>query len=191
MSRGFGRISEDMETTLRHYVEGQVVWDLGAGHLIHAKHLLRLGAVRIMAVDKEGFRASLYRGFNIVPIRNYYANMDLTEDFEVVFLSWPTNTHLGGLVSILERAQVVIYLGCNTGGSCCGWSGLFRHFRDREVLATHTIRQNTMTVYGPEPTPPRPPTGEEWVMLNGQPLLTFEEAEERALVSWKPSKHSR
>ena len=184
--RGFGLVTNEMELTLRHYIERRTVWDLGAGNLVHAKTRLQLGAKQVVAIDKNEFRPSLSQGFNIQTIQSRYSDL-APPDIDVAWLSWPSNTTLDGLLGILERSHLVIYLGCNTGGSACGWPGLFKHFRTREVLANHASRQNTMTVYGSSSSLGRPTTSEEWVMCNGQPFVSFEEAEQQA----RTSRHQR
>lgn len=79
---------------------------------------------------------------------------------------------------MLETAETVIYLGCNTSGSACGDRSLFSHLRERRILAHVPSRRNTLTIYG-SPGPLRPLTGEEWGALGGR-VVSFEEAETQA-----------
>jgi len=153
----FGHLTEVMAQTIRTYVEGKHVWDLGSGDFHYALELMLLGARSVLAIDKEwrerppngiSFRQDYF--FNITP-----------EPIDVAFVSWPANHTLTGLIGILERAQTVIYLGCNLDGSACGWRGLFEHLTSRELLAHIPHRRNTLLVCGRTLDVPREPTGEE------------------------------
>jgi len=153
----FGHLTETMAQTIRTYVEGKRVWDLGSGDFHYARELLLLGADSVLAIDKE-WRGRPPEG---VTFRQDYF-FDITpEPIEVAFISWPANYNLTGLIEILEQAQTVIYLGCNLDGSACGWKGLFEHLTGRELLAHVPHRRNTLLVCGRTLDVPREPTGEE------------------------------
>jgi len=178
----FGEVTDHMSQTLREYVEGKEVWDFGAGDLLHAKRLLRLGAKHVFAVDKEGQPHSRYRGWPITPVKSYYVDVEPPPSgFPVAWVSWPTNHTLVGLVPLLERAETVIYLGSNTDGAACGWPGLFNHLHFREVLAHIPHRRNSLIVYGRQLSEAerRPLLGEEAAALGGV-LIKFDEAQDMA-----------
>jgi len=102
-------------------------------------------------------------------------------------VSWKTDTEADwdladrfptGLLQALDRADVVIYLGCNTDHSACGSPELFRQLCGRELLGHVPHRRNTLLIYG-RGTRTGPLTGEEFAGLTGA-LLSFEEAVEKA-----------
>lgn len=80
--------------------------------------------------------------------------MSLIDQADVAYVSWPANrggmfsNSMDDLVKILERIPLVIYTGCNVGGTACGWMELFEHFRWRSVKAYAPSRRNTLIVYG-------------------------------------------
>jgi hypothetical protein len=174
-----GEMTPEMDETVKPFIAGQQVWDLGAGSLDYAKHLLCLGAREVFAVDKEGFHPTRYQGRNITPIERYFADVKVPPGgLAVAWVSWPTNHVLHGLLPLLSAAEVVIYLGSNTGGSACGWPALYDHFHFREVLAHVPHRRNTLAVYGRQlcEAERRPLIGEEVAALTGQ-MMDFEHSE--------------
>lgn len=172
----YGRLSKSQRKTLRKFVRGKIIHDLGAGDLTLSGELLDLGAAEVYAVDKErrhyGPTADSRLHFKQARFH------ELTSPMDLVFLSWPVNAEEVGLVPIMKRASTVIYLGCNTGGSMCATPDFFRALLLRELLAYDPHRENSLIVTGKFTGAPRQPTGEE---LAGLSVMTsyysFEQAE--------------
>jgi len=190
----FGTLTPAMQAIIREHALGRTVWDLGAGDLTYAKRLIQLGARKVVAVEKGGSRPGHLGGIATpleAPLRpdpriecvwRYFAEVDPPEDgIEVAFLSWPQNGALAtiGLTRLIEGAQTVIYLGCNTGGSACGSGDMWRHLIQREVLAYEPMVRNTLIVYG-QPCGPRTLRGEEMGALASK-MVRFEDVEEWSL----------
>lgn len=145
----FGVLLQSQLECLRTFVAGREVTDLGAGDCANAMRIRRLGASKVIAVDKETVitGVSIGRGpRSIVCERSYFDGY--WEPIDVAFLSWPPNWHCPGLVQAIDRASIVAYLGKNTDGSACGWRDLWEHLRGRSVLAECPHRRNTLIVYG-------------------------------------------
>jgi len=160
----FGHLTKPMEAAIRALVEGQRVVDLGSGDLAYAERLLRLGASHVWAVDKHylnGRPPESQPNLTVVP--GYYVdvgpNLPL---FDVAFLSWPSNQRMPGLIEILERTKVVIYLGSNTDGSACGFSRLYEHLVGRRLIVAMEHRRNTLIAVEESLSEPRIPTLEEF-----------------------------
>ncbi len=173
--------SQEQGKVLRPFITGQLVHDLGAGMLLQAHQLLDFGARQVIAIDKEPYVLQAQRDERMVPINCYLSNY--TEKVEIVFLGSPTNQYIPGLLDLLEKARIIIYLGKNTDLTACGWPGLFWHFLGREVVAYAPEPANVMVVYGSRASTPRPILGEELAALTAHGLvLSFAEAEALASV---------
>lgn len=169
----YGLLTPEMEALLVPHVAGKVVWDLGAGDLGYSKLLVKLGASRVLAVEKERIRQPNHPGIELVLKRFHELDPD---HIEVAFLSWPANHSSPGLAHLLSKSDVVIYLGSNTDMSACGTPDLFlHHLCGRELLGHAPHRRNTMLIYGQHDRRTGPLTGEEFAAITGQPL-TFEAA---------------
>lgn len=168
---GFGKLTPSQAEVLRPFIEGRQVHDLGAGDLTLASRLLTLGADGVVAVEPH---APKKHPPQIEVHPTYFA--DYAETPEVAFVSWPVNYDGIGLVKVLRRAPVVIYLGVNTDGTSCGGSDLWEHLRKREVLAHAPHPQNTLIVYGPKRVR-RPLYGEEWAAIDQSRIYRYSEAE--------------
>lgn len=155
-----GQLSKTQSAGLRGHVQGKKVYDLGSGTGELSFELVDLGAASVVAVDKENYNVKSTAQITVV--RQYFRDfhVGLIEDPEVVFLSWPANRFDEGLLSIVRRAAVVIYLGKNTDGTMCGWPGLFNHFVQRQLLLYLPDRTNTLIVLG-SVVGERLPRGEE------------------------------
>jgi hypothetical protein len=184
----YGIITEDMEPTIAEAVAGHEVWDLGAGDLGHAQHLLRLGASSIVAVDKEYREGPVPDLPGIRIVSGYFADLAIPDRIEVALVAWPVNyAHTAwALLRILERAETVIYLGSNTSGNACGSPVLFQALTQRKLLAHVPHRRNTLLVYGREGRGEVPLTGEEYAATTGQ-FLTYEVAQGHAGGTETPS----
>lgn len=175
-----GTLTQEMEALLAPLVADRVVWDLGAGDLVYAHRLLALGASTVVAVDKELHGINSVWDTRIHILGTSFDRLVPPARIEVAFLSWPQNYPMPALEHLLTRADIVIYLGCNTGGSACGTPRLLTRLMTRELLGHVPLRRNTLLVYGEPRKRSGPMTGEEFAALS-QTLLTFEEAERAAL----------
>jgi hypothetical protein len=142
----YGTMTPEMEETIRPYVAGRRVWDVGAGDLTYAHRLLDLGA-DVIAADKE----YILDATGIRTYRGTFAQMaQAAESFPVAFVSWPPN-HPCQLDRVTAKTDVVIYLGQNSRerGTACGGPGFWGDVSRRPVLAIVEHPQNTLIVYGP------------------------------------------
>lgn len=155
----YGKITSEMEAALRSIVQDKVVYDLGAGDLQHARHLLRLGAKHVVAIDKEPHPTA---SGSITVIEGYFDRVPIpTDGLDIAFVAWPINYRTPGLVTWLAAATVVVYLGHNFDGSSCGNPELFEHLIGRRLTHWVAHRSNTLIVVGEPLSTPREPTPEE------------------------------
>ena len=176
---GYAQLTDGQLEKLFYYTKGKVVHDLGAGGLELAHLLCAYNARKVIAIDKEIFCLPVDPCVEVV--RSYFA--DYREPIDVALISWPTNYHEQGLLDLLERARIVIYIGKNTDGSWCGTPSLFWTLLSRRLLAYVPHRRNVLAVYGSEVKHLRKPTGEELAGLQlRQDLYRYEEAEMLASV---------
>lgn len=169
----YGRLNPKQELAARQFVDGQTVHDLGAGDLSLSHVLLRLGAGQVVAVDSH-FPKSARKAARVGLEHRAFA--DFAGQPEVALVSWPVNWSGIGLVEIVARTPVVLYVGTNTGGTACGGDDLWDHLVTREVLAYVPDRENTLIVYGPGQAT-RPLYGEELAARNNDRMWMFDEAE--------------
>ena len=164
---GYGEITTEMEAVLRPLVKGKVVYDLGAGDLHHARHLLQLGARRIVAIDKGDFVAidKEYQPPStprIETISGYFDAVPIPPGgIEVAFVCWPCNRYNPGLVTWLEAAEYVIYIGSNFDGTACGSPDLFEHLLRRRLTGYVPHRRNSLVAVAERLPEPRETTPEE------------------------------
>jgi len=166
----YGKLNPHQREVLNVVIQNRQVTDLGAGDCELAHELLRLGARGVLAVDKT-FQP---RVESIQYIQSYFNAY--TEAIETAFLSWPPNWNCPGLIDLLDRADVVAYLGKNTDGTACGYSLLFEYLVSREVVAYVPDRRNTLIVYG-SGRGKRAPLGEEYAGLNTEDWFAYEDVE--------------
>jgi hypothetical protein len=171
----YGTLTDQQASLVEGLVRGQVVYDLGAGDLYLTCELLRLGATKVIAIEKEDLH------FNGVPDEIEYRKMlfrDVQDDpIEVAFVSWPSN-YDNGLLPLLRRSQVVIYLGKNTDGTACGTPELFRYLLKRKAEGL-PHRKNTLICYTDFLQESRVPLPEETAAITaslGVPYLQFLES---------------
>lgn len=188
--------SNEIEYEIQEHVRGQRVMDLGAGDLTWAKNLCWLGAREVIAVDKDP-RVLQYPSIPIEPNKDWYMNKDILNTsittphsikgvyayFQevnpdtvppVVFLSWPQNYYMEGLLPLVERAEKVIYLGTNLDGSECGFPALFEHFLQRRLIEYVPTKKNSLLVLGERLPTPRKPTLEETGALDKSQIHKFD-----------------
>jgi hypothetical protein len=152
----YGSLTREMERVVANFVWNRAVWDLGAGDLTHTRALLGMGASQVVAIDRTPMNLGVFsREPPELVVRTEYfeATARRQERPDVAFLAWPVNWKSPGLLEIIETSPVVIYLGCNTGGSSCGTPDLFRALARRTVLAEVRHPQNDLIVYGGEGSP--------------------------------------
>ena len=146
---GWGHLSLLQRRVLRPFVKGKEIHDLGAGDLDLSKQLLKLGASRVHAYDKDfpdrNYTAQAPLGMSIAQARFE----ELKGPFPIIFLSWPQNCPNAALTihaSLCE--EMLIYQGSNHGGSCCGHPNLFKVMVQRELLAYIPDQKNDLIVTG-------------------------------------------
>ena len=140
----YGKISDAQRAVIKKHVEGLVVHDLGAGSCEHSLMLVELGAASVVAIDKESMPKAL-GGRKISRFQGYFEHYD--GDIDVAFVSWPINHEDQGLLQLVRRAKLVLYVGKNTDGSMCAWPGFFLEMSGRKILDYVPERPNTLIVY--------------------------------------------
>lgn len=171
-----GHLNRHQKQVVERNVEGQVVVDLGAGDGNLSLELVELGARRVIAVDKNPMPRYLSEAGAETVCLPFKRLVFLPAD--VAFLSWPDNHEQKGLLEILERIPVVVYLGKNTDGAACAWPLFFARMLEREVLDYVPAPENTLIVWGPRRVVQRQPLGEE---LAG--LKAYKDLEPRSYAS--------
>lgn len=156
-----GKLNDEQEAVLRQFVMGYNIHDIGAGQLGLSKKLIELGAHTVTAVDRiyADFRNNNFNDCApwVAPLPGISLVGEYFEEYarhghfiDVAFISWPEAYHQQGIVQLIERARVVIYLGSNFDGISCGSEDMFCTLSQRNVLATVPHRFNTLIVYGNE-----------------------------------------
>jgi len=185
MSSSYGQLTNEQLAVLIQYTKGKVVHDLGAGSLElarivrsgHRRGRRTGGACKVIAIDKERISPPSDPCIEVV----WTLFKDYKEPIDIALVSWPQNVPDAGLLDLIERSRIIIYLGKNTDGMMCGWPGLFWSFLSRALLAYVPDRKNVLAVYGHELTALRRPTGEELAGLTTyEKLYSYEDAEAEA-----------
>lgn len=173
----FGRLNQAQRKALEAVIKDRQVTDLGAGNCGLSLELLKLGAREVVAVDKAAVEGS--PGPNLRLVQAYF--VEFLEPIEVAFMSWVPNWFCPGLISLLRRAPIVVYLGKNTDGNACGFHDLFAYLVRRKVLAYVPNKANTLIIYGAQEVS-RASMAEELVGLNQyQDIIEYERVEELAM----------
>ncbi len=150
----YGLLTDEMIATIRPLVQGKTVVDLGAGTCTKSRLLKEWGASVVIAVDStemppvEGIEQQCCR----------FHEAELPAEIDVGFVAWPQNYEVPGLIEILERCRVVIYLGSNYDGMINGWPGLFEHMLGRALLHDFHIKENSLVIIGEPLSARREPT---------------------------------
>lgn len=184
----YGLVTPEMAVVIKGHVRGQEVWDLGAGDLTYAHHLIRrYGVERVVAVDKGEMPKPRRKAIHLVDKPFDQVQMPLA-GVDVAFLSYPVNWHCPGLINLLRKSQKIIYLGSNTNGTACGDARLFQYLMCRQVLAHVPHSRNSLIVYGEEMAVPlaRDTLPEEWAALHPEELWTLESATKATLLRPSP-----
>jgi hypothetical protein len=174
----YGYFPENHRDALRPYVKDQRVVDLGAGDCERTRVLSQLHPAALLAVDKE-FPYE-YPPPDALPFKRLPgAFIDVfkrVRDFRptVAHLAWPINYPTPGLLNLLRLVPTVIYVGCNTDGSACGTSHLFKYLLNREVKLYMPDRRNTLIVYGCHRKVTRMPLPEERAGMDQRTILDFD-----------------
>lgn len=161
-----GGLNRPQEVALSYYVKGRTVWDLGAGGMGWAHELVtKHGAIQVHAVDvayknREDNYLNDFRDWKKCAPEKVRIDPRSFADLvgagpnhlSVAFIAWPHNTWAGtmGLELLVERAETVIYIGNNFGGTSCGSKPFWDALIKRKVLCTLPSKKNTLTIYGKE-----------------------------------------
>lgn len=170
----YGTLSEAQIETIKPFVEGQVVHDLGAGDCVLACRLLdTMGAQKVVAIDSNKYM-SPYRE---LPKGVEYRSMlffHWAEPIDIAFVSWPQGNDCN-LEDLVQDSRLVIYLGKNWGGVACGTMRFFKALRDREVLAMVPDERNTLIVHGPKRVTRKPTPEERAIIYDPHRVFSYEE----------------
>lgn len=146
----YGKLTLSVQHAMDSYIKGKTVYDFGAGNLVLSEAIRKMGAKRVIAIDKEVKES---KDPFVVSYRCYFdkfltSSSRRPKPGDVAFLSWPSNHPLPGLLDLLSRFDTIIYLGKNTDGSACGWPGFFHQMYLRTVLEYVPHRRNSLIIYG-------------------------------------------
>lgn len=176
----YGQLHPEAQEIVAQLVRDKEVWDLGAGFGDFCRRLLRLGARKVVAIEKAWKQHPPDFGTLNIDVRaEYFKDVEPpSEGIEVAFLSWPFNIRMEGLIELLKASETVIYLGSNAQGNACGYPELFEHFRSREIKAYIPSLNDTFILYGPADleTPRIELKGEEYAAISGK-LMSFDDLE--------------
>jgi len=169
----YGNLNIKMRDTVASFVKGRTVYDLGAGDGDHGRTLRAIGASRVVCIDKNpvgfdeaGSLPPRPHMTGIECVQGYIDKVPMPNSPDVVFLGWPQNYPIPGLMQWVNAARTVIYLGCNFNGTACGFPDLFHGMMRRELLAYVPDPRNSLIVVGRTRPDPREPTAEEAAALS-------------------------
>jgi len=175
----YGRMDSPQRKAIEEVVRGERVIDLGCGDGGWSEVLVILGAECVIALDKRVMPDAGSR--QIQWIEQTFEEYEAIggEVPKIAFISWPVNRVLPALLRMIERAEVVIYLGKNTDGTACGSVPLFEHLSGRALLKHFPKQANTLTIYGGPVSKARMLTGEEIAarFFSYDKIIRFDEAE--------------
>ncbi len=175
----YGQLDRKQTKALKALVRGKRVHDLGAGDELLAGDLARFGAAEVIAIDEKLCNEGWYRERRPLPkgvigIKATFEEYAKTvPDIEIAFVSWPANRESHGLLTLVQSARTVVYLGKCTDGVCCGWPGLFKHFLQRELVEHVPDEYNSLFVYGPRLPTPRCGENEEQAGLDWDKIRPY------------------
>lgn len=187
----FGSLYPSQRKVVRSLVQGRIVYDLGAGDLGLSHQLVHLGAAQVVAVDAKPMPTPHTPQVTLLQksFRECLQDPQCPTSIDVAFLSWPINhpTIANGLLHVLRRSRIVLYLGKTTDGTMCGDSDLFRFLCCRELLSYIPRIQNTLIVYG-EFGKPHSPRHEEQAGIDVSKVYPFKAHYRRVTSKPHPSK---
>lgn len=139
---------------LRSVVQNRTVHDIGCGSGELSRWMAQNGAWRVYAVDKDiGTLPKKFAQPNVVRVAASFAaySKKLAGDVgDVAVISWPWDSKHDGLVELLRKFTVVVYIGKNTDGSACGSNDLWQHLTTRALREEIPDQRNVLLHYGPE-----------------------------------------
>lgn len=71
--------------------------------------------------------------------------------FDCAYISWPINRRSISWHLFLPKFTHIVYIGTNTGGTCCGDPDFWKLVQKREVSHIIPDRKETLIHYGPKP----------------------------------------
>lgn len=168
----WGTLTEPIQHKILPYIKEKVVYDFGAGNLTFPRAFLRMGAQRVVAIDKVPLVEHKHPvDAGITVYEEYFLEFlnrrrDLPEKDAVAFLSWPANYKLEGLLDLMANFDTIIYIGKTTGACMCAWPGFFEAMLLRPIQTYLPDIQNNFIVWGKHDDTlaanPREPVQEEW-----------------------------
>ena len=161
----FGNLNNRMRDALVPVIKGRTVYDLGAGDCDHGRTLRNLGASRVVCLDKADIPVVPK---NVEFILGYIHQTPVPADLDVLFLGWPQNYPIPGLIPWMKAAKTIIYLGHNFGGTACGFPAFFEHLLTRRLVLHIPDERNTLLVVEEPLGSPRSPTPEEAAFLSSE-----------------------
>jgi hypothetical protein len=165
---GWGELRPEWIALIEPFIRGQEVWAMGCGsktepsQFLQPSHeigfLLRLGAAKIYAVDKDfdrfpcsAYERSVFRYDDAVTlIRSTYAKFQafpLDGKIPVLFTKFPPQYRLQWL-HLLQLAEVIVYVGFNNEATACGDKDFWLHVAERQVLVSAEGAKSNLIVYG-------------------------------------------
>lgn len=161
-------------------VEDRFVLDLGSGANPKLSVLaMELGAASVVAVDKEPLAVALPYG--VTYRQESFANFNRNVSrIDLALVSWPWVTDRS-LLYLIEKSDMVLYLGKNTDLVRCGspktriHRDLWRLLSRRPAIAHVPAPGEVLIVYGERTLErPRPLLGEEYAALSETPITYTE-----------------
>jgi len=138
---------------LAKVVNGKTIYDFGCGNLERTTKILEATKPsKVVAVDQ--------RKPAHIPKSIEFVEMDMSKTTpttigDIAFVSWPINRLVfsGGPAweQVLQPYKEIIYIGNNTGGTCCGSPEFWNAVSNREVLEVLPDIKETLIHYGSKP----------------------------------------
>lgn len=155
----YGELTEEMQEALTPLVDGKTVYDLGAGDLTLSHVIAGLGAAAVIAIDKAPMPPP--QSPLVSRLEGHFGRLPVPDHIDVAFLGWPQTYPMPGLYDWLDAADVVVYLGHNSGNTYCGRPELFLYMTRRALMEEVLGVRNTLLALGDWLAEPRPMTVEE------------------------------
>lgn len=168
----FGQITDEQWDTIRPYVKGREVTDLGAFKLVYSEKLLTLGAKSVIAVEKEYMPDP--RDSRITCVQTTFGRYK--KPIDTAFVSWPQN-YESGIVSCVGTAKRIIVISKNTDGTGCATPAFYAMLLQRKLDAYVPDRRGCLIIVSRALKHPRKPTGEEKAGSFINEFMTYEQSE--------------
>lgn len=128
----YGKHIKSQISLIQKTINGKGVIDLGCGtDTPWIPHLAKT-ANFVIGVDKDLSTTQSHHS-NVYLCKQYFHQYNYPVP-EIVFMSWPVNYESSGLIDILQRAEILIYVGCNMSPTACGTPDMFAYFLLRQLL---------------------------------------------------------